>query len=243
VIGLANWFTARQLLECAYRQVPSMVDTPGPLPGVGKDGPPLPGLLPLVKALDQVVTVDAIVPGCPPPPATMARVIDDAIRGRLPAERTVFAHRKALCHACPRLDSRPEKIEITRFKRLHQTRWDPDVCFLPQGLICLGPVTRGGCGAQCIGANMPCRGCFGPTERVDDFGAGAITGVAAMMAGTDEAELTQLVDSIADPAGLFYRYCLAAHRSSAQGASHDPTHSHRSGNPPGGPWPHRYSAG
>jgi F420-non-reducing hydrogenase small subunit len=140
----------------------------------------------------------------------MARVIDDAIRGRLPAERTVFAHRKALCHACPRLDSRPEKIEITRFKRLHQTRWDPDVCFLPQGLICLGPVTRGGCGAQCIGANMPCRGCFGPTERVDDFGAGAITGVAAMMAGTDEAELTQLVDSIADPAGLFYRYCLAA---------------------------------
>jgi F420-non-reducing hydrogenase small subunit len=110
-----------------------MVDTPGPLPGDGKDGQPLPELLPSVKALDQVVTVDAIIPGCPPPPETMARVIDDAIHGRLPAERTVFAHRKALCHACPRLDSRPEKIEITRFKRLHQTRWDPDVCFYPRG--------------------------------------------------------------------------------------------------------------
>ena len=219
VIGLANLFTARQLLKCAYRQVPSMVDHAGPLPGEGEDGPPLPELLPSVKALDQVVAVDAIIPGCPPPPATMARVIDDAIYGRLPDEKTVFAHRKALCHQCPRLNSRPENIEITRFKRLHQTRWDPDVCFLPQGLICLGPVTRGGCDAQCIGANMPCRGCFGPTERVDDFGAGAMACMAAMMAGTDEAELTQLVDSIADPAGLFYRYCLA---TSVLGAGRTP---------------------
>ncbi len=209
VIGLANLFTARQLLECAYRQVPSMVDNAGPLPGEGQNGPPLPELLTSVRALDQVVAVDAIIPGCPPPAAAMARVIDDAMYGRLPAEKTVFAHRKALCHQCPRLDSRPENVEISRFKRLHQTNWDPDVCFLPQGLICLGPATRGGCNAQCIGANMPCRGCFGPTERVDDFGAGAIACMAAMMAGTNEAELAQVVDSIADPAGLFYRYCLA----------------------------------
>lgn len=219
VIGLANLFTARQLLERVYRQVPSMVDHAGPLPGECQDGPALPELLPAVKALDQVVAVDAVIPGCPPPPASMKRVIDDAIFGRLPAEKTVFAHRKALCHQCPRLDSRPENIQITRFKRLHQTRWDPEVCFLPQGLICLGPVTRGGCDAQCIGANMPCRGCFGPTERVDDFGAGAMASIAAMMAGTEENELTQVVDSIADPAGLFYRYCLA---TSVLGAGRTP---------------------
>ncbi len=209
VIGLANRFTARQLLECAYRQAPSMADSSGALPGGAEVEPPLPELLPSVRALDQVVKVDAIIPGCPPPPATMARVIDAAIHGRLPAEKTVFAHRKTLCHECPRLDSRPEKIEITRFKRLHQTRWDPDVCFLPQGLICLGPVTRGGCESRCIGANMPCRGCFGPTERVDDFGAAAVACIAAMLGGADEAALAQVVDSIADPAGLFYRYCLA----------------------------------
>lgn len=219
VIGLANLFTPRQLLDCAYRQVPSMADPSGPLPGEGENGPLMPELLPAVKSLDQVVKVDAIIPGCPPPPDTMARVIDDVIHGRLPAEKTVFAHRKALCHQCPRLDSRPEKIEITRFKRLHETHWDPNVCFLPQGLICLGPVTRGGCDARCIDANMPCRGCFGPTERVDDFGAGAIACIAAMMAETEEPALTQLVDSIADPAGLFYRYCLA---TSILGTGHAP---------------------
>jgi len=219
VIGLANLFTAGQLLECAYRQMPSMADPAGPLPGDGEKGPALPELLPSVKTLDQVVRVDAIIPGCPPPPETMARVIDDAIHGRLPTEKTIFAHRKALCHQCPRLDSRPEKVEIIRFKRLYQTRWDPNVCFLPQGLICLGPVTRGGCNAQCIGANMPCRGCFGPTEGVGDFGAGAIACIAAMMAGTDETTIDQLVDSIADPAGLFYRYSLA---TSVLGAGRTP---------------------
>jgi F420-non-reducing hydrogenase small subunit len=211
VVGLANLSTPRQLLESAYRQVPSMADRlSGPMPGEGVEGPSLPELLPVVKALDQVIPVDAVIPGCPPPPETMARAIQDVIDGRLPPEGTVYADRKALCHGCPRLDTRPEKIEVTRFKRLHETRWDPEVCFLPQGLICLGPVTRGGCNARCIGANMPCRGCFGPTERVDDFGAGAVTLIAAMMAESEEPGLTQLIESIPDPTGLFYRYCLAA---------------------------------
>ncbi len=213
IVGLANLHTPRQLLECAYRQVPSMADPsgtlPGDAPGIVADAMPLPRLLPAVMTLDQVVSVDAVIPGCPPPPETMARVIGDVIHGRLPEGGTVFAHRKALCHQCPRLDSRPERIQITRFKRLHETRWDPAVCFLPQGLICLGPMTRGGCNAQCIGANMPCRGCFGPTEQVDDFGAAAVACIAAMLAGTDQAELVRQVGSIADPAGLFYRYCLA----------------------------------
>jgi F420-non-reducing hydrogenase small subunit len=213
VVGLANLFTPRQLLACAYREVPSMAGPAGPLPGditgAKKDEILLPGLLPAVKTLDQVVPVDAFIPGCPPLPETMEQVIRDVIASRLPEKGTVFAHRKALCDGCPRRDSIPDKIEISRFKRLYETDWDPDVCFLPQGLICLGPVTRGGCAARCIGANMPCRGCFGPTERIDDFGAGAIGLIAAMMAGTDEPALAQLTESIADPAGLIYRYSLA----------------------------------
>jgi len=213
VIGLANWHSPRQLLECAFRQMPSMDDPSGALPGDDppddEQEPPLPKLLPAVRSLAQVVPVDAFIPGCPPPPETMAAVITDVIHGRLPASGTVFALRKALCHQCPRVDSKPDAIEITRFKRLYNTSWDPEVCFLPQGLICLGPVTRGGCEARCIRANMPCRGCFGPTERIDDFGAGAMALIASMMAGGDETALDRLVDSIADPAGLMYRYSLA----------------------------------
>ena len=174
-----------------------------------RTGLSLPGFLPAVLPLDRVVTVEACIPGCPPPAETMAQVIEAVIAGHLPPKGTVYAHRKALCHGCPRIDSRPQRIDVRRFKRLHETLWDPDICFLPQGLICLGPVTRGGCNARCIGANMPCRGCFGPTERMDDFGAGAMALIAALMADGDEADHQVLIDSIADPTGLFYRYSLA----------------------------------
>jgi F420-non-reducing hydrogenase small subunit len=201
-------------MDRSYREVPSMAGSHAGFPGdtgsAEDDAPPLSALLPSVATLGQVVTVDAVIPGCPPPPETMAHVMEDLILGRTPADGAVFANRKALCHECPRLDTRPDKIEISRFKRLYEVLWDPDVCFLPQGLICLGPVTRGGCAARCIGANMPCRGCFGPTERVDDFGAGAIACIAAMLPGTEAAALEPLIDGMADPTGLFYRYSLAA---------------------------------
>ncbi len=135
----------------------------------------------------------------------------DAIHGRIPGTSgTVYAHPKSLCHECPRLASKPDRIEITHFKRLYETRWDADVCFLPQGLVCLGPATRGGCSARCIAANMPCRGCFGPTAQVADFGGGAIGFIAAMVAGSDDASIARTIASIPDPAGLVYRYSLAA---------------------------------
>ena len=226
VVGLGNGFTVPQLLSRCYREVPSMEPSTGPLPGegagAGAKGPPLPPLLPRVESLDRVIAVDATIPGCPPPPETMARVIFDIIDGRLPQPGTVYADRKALCHQCPRLASKPPKIEIQRFERLYDTQWDPEICFLPQGLICLGPVTRGGCGARCIGANMPCRGCFGPVEQGQDFGARAISLIAATMAGDDEAALSQAVDSIADPAGLFHRYCLATSILGNRAKGHGP---------------------
>lgn len=212
VIGLGNLSTPTELLDCAFRQVPGMDDPAGPLPGDDAEpaDPPLPRLLPAALPLDRVIRVDAIVPGCPPPAATMARVIGDVVEGRRPQPGTVYAARKSLCHDCPRLSSRPAQITLTRFKRLHETHWDERVCFLPQGLICLGPVTRGGCSARCIAANMPCRGCFGPAERMDDFGAGAISLVAGLMADGEDRDLDAAIDSIPDPTGLFYRYSLAA---------------------------------
>ena len=214
VIGLGNLHTAGQLLDCAYRQAPSIAAPKGPLPGrnggAEASDPALPELLPATLPLDRVVPVEASIPGCPPTADIMAQVFEGIIAGHLPAKGTVYAHRKALCHGCPRLDTRPERIEISRFQRLHETLWDPAVCFLPQGLICLGPVTRGGCDARCIQANMPCRGCFGPTERMDDFGAGAISLIAGLMADGSEADGRALIESIPDPTGLFYRYSLAA---------------------------------
>jgi F420-non-reducing hydrogenase small subunit len=101
-------------------------------------------------------------------------------------------------------------VRIKRFKRLYEKEWDPARCFLDQGLICLGPATRGGCEERCIKANMPCRGCFGPPDNVIDQGAKILSFLASFLDSKDEKELREIADSIPDPGGLYYRYSLAA---------------------------------
>jgi len=77
----------------------------------------------------------------------------------------------------------------------------------------MGPFTRGGCGGKCINANMPCRGCFGPTERMLDPGAEALSAFGSIVgAGGEDAltipEMKAAVNSIKDPVGTFYRFTL-----------------------------------
>jgi F420-non-reducing hydrogenase small subunit len=72
----------------------------------------------------------------------------------------------------------------------------------------MGPATRTGFGERCIEANMPCRGCFGPTDQVFDQGAKFLSAFASILETNDENEIERLVGSIADPAGTFYRFSL-----------------------------------
>ncbi len=210
IVGLGNFHSAESLLARSFLEVPTVKNPGGILPGrpVGYSGnnPDLSGLLDAVMTLDQVIDVDYYIPGCPPPPELVGHVLRAALEGRLPAKGAVFGERKALCHTCPRLESKPERIRVKRFRRVHETRLDPEKCFLPQGVICLGPATRGGCGSRCIGANMPCRGCFGPLETMEDHGAAMLSFVASMVDGESEHEIRRITDTIPDPGGLFYRY-------------------------------------
>jgi F420-non-reducing hydrogenase small subunit len=170
----------------------------------------LPDFHDTVKALDQVVEVDYYIPGCPPTPELIKEAMMMVLEDRLPPKGSVLADKKALCDTCPRRDSKPDKLWITEFKRVYETAWDPTKCFLEEGIICLGPATRGGCGARCINANMPCRGCFGPTDNVRDQGAKSSSFLASIIDTTDEEALKKAADSIPDPGGLFYRYGLAS---------------------------------
>jgi F420-non-reducing hydrogenase small subunit len=159
-----------------------------------------------VKALGQVVDVDYYVPGCPPPPDLIVKAIDAIVSGELPPKGTVLANEKALCEECPR--KKGEK-KIRELKRVHEAVDDGETCLLEQGIICLGPVTRGGCGSRCINANMPCRGCFGPVDKEIDMGASMLSALASVI---DEdlpmEEQRKIVESVEDPLCLFYRFSL-----------------------------------
>jgi F420-non-reducing hydrogenase small subunit len=85
---------------------------------------------------------------------------------------------------------------------------DLQTCLLAQGLVCLGPGTRAGCEALCIRGNMPCTGCFGPTSRVRDYGAKALSAIASVVESNDETEIAQALAAVPDPVGTFYRYSL-----------------------------------
>lgn len=74
----------------------------------------------------------------------------------------------------------------------------------------MGPATRSGCGERCINANMPCRGCFGPTSAVEDQGAKFLSALTSIIDSEDEQEIKAILDSVIDPTGLFYMYSLAS---------------------------------
>ncbi len=214
VVGLANFYKREDVLGRAYTEVPSVNNPKKTLPQVqtkeSGNELELPGFHGSVKALDQVIEVDYYLPGCPTPPALIKTAVMAILEGKLPPKGTVIAEQKSLCDTCILKESKPDEIAVKRFKRVYETEWDSTKCFLDQGIICLGPATRGGCDSRCIKANMPCRGCFGPTEAVTDQGAKFLSALASCISSDNGEELSAIVNSIPDPAGLFYRYSLAS---------------------------------
>jgi F420-non-reducing hydrogenase small subunit len=214
IVGLANFYKSEDVLNRAYKEVPTIENPQGILPEAKTEESghkmELSGFHETVKALDQVIDVDYYIPGCPPPPELIKNAIMTLLEGNLPDKGTVLAEKKALCYTCSRRESKPDKVKINEFKRVWETEWDPAKCFLDQGIICLGPVTRGGCGERCINANMPCRGCFGSTENVLDQGAKSASFLASIIDSNNEEEIHKIAESIPDSAGLFYRYSLAS---------------------------------
>ena len=180
----------------------------------------LPNFYHTVKSLDQVVDVDYYVPGCPPEPHqiwAVLQVVVGALTEGLPlppAGAIIGAGTTALCEECSR--EKNEKT-IKRFYRPYEIQPDPDQCLLEQGIICLGIATRAGCGALCPSVGIGCRGCYGPPDGVEDQGAKMLSAVASVLDVGDESmeedELEELiqaaVDTIADPAGTFYRFSMA----------------------------------
>jgi len=222
--ALSNLTSKEATYNTVYIDNPSIDNpegiTPQPSFEVAEGELELPVFYNTVKSLDQVVDVDYYLPGCPPEPPQIWAVLQIVVAallegGPLPPKGSIVgASNVAVCEECPLEKS--EKV-ITRFYRPYEITPDPSVCLLDQGLVCMGPATRGGCGALCPQVGMGCRGCYGPMDGVEDQGAKMLSAIASVIgAGSPEMEdedlereIQAVVDTIADPAGTFYRFSMA----------------------------------
>ena len=217
--GLCNLTDKQQIFDTVYRKSLSTENKKGIFPEekilINKDESiTLPHLYNTGRPLKDLVKVDYFIPGCPPPMPLiegiiplMKDVLEDA---PLPAKETVFGSEKTLCDECP---LKRENKMILEIVNPVTAIIDPERCLLEQGILCMGPVTRGGCEARCINVLMPCRGCMGPGPETEDQGVKMISAIASILGVKDEENLTDqqiedLLSGIKDIIGTFYRFTL-----------------------------------
>jgi F420-non-reducing hydrogenase small subunit len=210
--GMANFRTKEDIFNWVYKDAPTVVNPNNNMPQtetmIGEYKLTLPRFYDRVYPLDDIIRVDYYLPGCPPPPDLIAGAVFAVLEDKLPSRGSTLAPRKPLCDVCPRNRSKPTKMEITEFRRIHEVEADEGQCFLSQGIICMGPAIRSGCGETCLKINMPCRGCFGPVEGVNDAGANFLSALAALIGPEAEEDARKTIDSISDLAGYCYRFSL-----------------------------------
>ena len=212
--ALANLTSKKAIFERSYLQSPTTVNPEGVLPvehSQTMDGHPmeLPRFYETVYKLDDVIEVDYYLPGCSPNGDMVANALTAILEGTLPPKGSVLLPDIALCQSCSRNETKPDNLTITEFKRLIHVQADPKLCFLVQGIVCMGPATRDGCGSPCIAGNMPCTGCMGPIGGVDQ-GVRMLSALGGVASGETEAEIAEVLDGIPDPAGTFYRYSMSS---------------------------------
>jgi len=215
--GLANLHNRKEIFEKVYLKSQSVANHQGVVPQTTsemKEGVlKLPEFYDTVRTLDQTVDVDYYLPGCPPPVKLIVNAVEAIAKNELPPKGTVLAPLKSVCDECPR---KKENKKISTIYRVHEKIPEPEKCLLEQGIICMGPATRSGCGAQCLTVDMPCTGCGGPCPNSPEQGAAMISALASIL-GLDEekekyteADVEKLISQIKDPVGTFYMYSLPA---------------------------------
>jgi F420-non-reducing hydrogenase small subunit len=213
--GLANLHDRDEIFEKVYLKSHCVDNSAGTVPQTkfeAKEGKlKLPEFYDTVRTLDQTVPVDYYLPGCPPPVKLIANAVDAIAKNELPPKGSVLAPVKSVCDECPR---KKENKKISKIYRVYEKTPEPERCLLEQGIICIGPATRSGCGAQCLTVDMPCTGCGGPCPNVPEQGAAMMSALASILGLEEEKEkyadkdVEELMSQIKDPVGTFYMYSL-----------------------------------
>ena len=161
----------------------------------------LPKLTKNVHPVTDFVEADIAVPGCAPETTQIVGALTAAILGE-----AFEQPKRNLCDECHRekkamLVHSKEFVADSVYALMELDVIDPTNCLLEQGLLCMGPMTREGCGAKCTAVNVPCRGCAGPSRL--DFEQGGKT-VDALAAVLPAGALMYMEDLI----GTGYRFSL-----------------------------------
>ena len=199
VSGMGSSFTTADILANAY----------------GTDFVPedLPALEPRVTPVDAHVTVDYYIPGCPPPVGLLKDTLVSLLSGQKPKRVDL-----PVCAECKRTVKKHLQSEM---KRLADTLPDPEECLLSQGLVCLGSVSRCGCGAVCTHAGVPCRGCRGPIDRVFiEPTHGILYDLTRRISHFTGKKVSDVEADLKDVLHTFYQYTLSVTEMRRKDAEH-----------------------
>ncbi|MEM2102357.1 MAG: F420-nonreducing hydrogenase [Candidatus Bathyarchaeia archaeon] len=143
ITSLGDIFSVKTLLEKEH----SLLET-------GK----LPELKDLMYPICNFVDVDYYIPGCPPMPFLIVHSLKSIVSGKQPVR-----HNAVVCTECNRKIV-PAKLD--KLYGIYEKEADPVLCLVSQGFVCLGSLTREGCGAPCPRAGFTCFGCRGPCDSL-----------------------------------------------------------------------------
>ncbi|MFX1318880.1 MAG: NADH:ubiquinone oxidoreductase [Promethearchaeota archaeon] len=97
--------------------------------------------LPEIQPLKEYVKVDYELQGCPIAGDEFIELLTALLTGGEPPQKNY-----AVCVEC---------------------RLKENICLMKEGELCLGPITRAGCGARCPSVGFPCEGCWGPVPQAN----------------------------------------------------------------------------
>lgn len=156
-----------------------------------------------VSPVDEVVDIDLYLPGCPPHPYFIASAIGAALGSKAPPLTG-----KTVCADCER---RMEKRSGVPLIKGAVTADDDSLCFLSQGVICLGSVTLNRCLAPCPATGIACTGCNGPSLDIVTEPHLDIRGLIArrmnLLLGIEPNQVREYMER---EAKTFYSYALAS---------------------------------
>ena len=193
--GYAHTF--QEMVETAYTKNPTT--TTDFLPSEN-----LPSLLPEgVRPLDTAIDVDLYLPGCPPHAYFIFESLASVIEGREPE----FGPHN-ICYRCNR---KMKHTDVSSLRRFHQGKIDPELCFLSQGILCMGSASLDRCLAPCPRHNLPCYGCAGPSENVIMEPYRDIrTEVANRMSMMTKIPREEIIEEIEQRSKTHYAYAMAS---------------------------------